>query len=470
MVRTETSQKIKLIIFDLDGVLMDSRELHYEALNRALHDIDPKYVIQLEEHLAKYDGRPTTAKLNMLSEEKGLPKELHDQVWKSKQDKTFEVINDTYKFDNRLRSVLSGLKERGFTLYCASNSIYKTLQLMLLRKGLLEYFDFILSCEDVLHPKPFPDVYLTCIMRSGLSTKETMIVEDSHVGRKSALLSGAHLCPVEDPSNVTLDRLLMRVEHINQSQVVPDVFASANINIAIPMATSYESSKDSELTYSGPLLEVNGRPLLKIIVENISLNGNYVFIPKQSDYEKLHLKYVLQAICPGSNVLTSLKETKSALHTLLLAADSFDNDTPLLVANGHQFLDWDSEKFHQFCIKTEADGVIATFSSNHPRFSYVALGSDGFISEVAEKKPISSVATCGVYYWKRGSDFVKYAKEAVVEFPEGGAGCSMIAAYEKALQDSKKLASFKCKYSWQLKFPKDLEAFYRSRKNPTSAA
>jgi beta-phosphoglucomutase-like phosphatase (HAD superfamily) len=147
------TNKIQLIIFDLDGVLMDSRELHYEALNRALKDIDEKYVISLEEHLAKYDGRPTTAKLNMLTAEKKLPKELHNQVWKSKQDKTFEVINDSYKYDNRLRSVLAGLKDRGYTLYCASNSIYKTLQLMLLRKGLLEYFDFILSCEDVLHPK-----------------------------------------------------------------------------------------------------------------------------------------------------------------------------------------------------------------------------------------------------------------------------------------------------------------------------
>ncbi|KAJ3349655.1 hypothetical protein HDU91_006366, partial [Kappamyces sp. JEL0680] len=147
------SPKIRLVIFDLDGVLVDSRELHYEALNRALVEVDPKYIIHREEHLAKYDGRPTTAKLNMLTKEKGLPLEMHDRVWKLKQEKTFEVINDSYQYDNRLRTVLSELKAKGLTLYCASNSIFKTLQLMLLRKGLLEYFDFILSCEDVLHPK-----------------------------------------------------------------------------------------------------------------------------------------------------------------------------------------------------------------------------------------------------------------------------------------------------------------------------
>ena len=151
----EISSKIKLVIFDLDGVLVDSRELHYEALNRALEEVGHQYVIHREEHLAKYDGRPTTAKLNMLTEDKGLPANLHDKVWRLKQEKTYEVINDTYKYDNRLRSLLSELKKKGLILYCASNSIFKTLQLMLLRIGVLEYFDFILSCEDVLHPKVF---------------------------------------------------------------------------------------------------------------------------------------------------------------------------------------------------------------------------------------------------------------------------------------------------------------------------
>jgi beta-phosphoglucomutase len=89
----------------------------------------------------------------MLTEEKGLPLTMHDEIWRLKQEKTFEVIIDTYKYDDRLRLVLSQLKKKGLTVYCASNSIFKTLQLMLLKTGLLEYFDYILSCEDVLHPK-----------------------------------------------------------------------------------------------------------------------------------------------------------------------------------------------------------------------------------------------------------------------------------------------------------------------------
>ena len=120
--------------------------------------------------------------------------------------------------------------------------------------------------------------------------------------------------------------------------------------------------------------------------------------------------------------------------------------------------------FHQFCQETNADGVIPTFSNHHPRYSYVSLGADGYATEVAEKKPISNNASCGVYYWKRGSDFVKYALEVLSEYPEGGPTCSVIAAYDKALRDGKKIATFECKDAWQLKFPKDLEAFYRARR------
>ena len=76
---------MKLVIFDLDGVLVDSRYLHYQALNDAL---DLKFKIGTEEHLARYDGLSTTRKLNMLTEEKGLPKEMHEEVWRLKQENT----------------------------------------------------------------------------------------------------------------------------------------------------------------------------------------------------------------------------------------------------------------------------------------------------------------------------------------------------------------------------------------------
>ncbi|KAJ3161154.1 hypothetical protein HDU86_007776 [Geranomyces michiganensis] len=241
---TATSMRIKLIVFDLDGVLFSSKDLHYLALNRALADIDPKYVISYEDHLKHYDGLPTNTKLEKLSAERGLPAGDHKKIWEAKQEKTFEVIEDTFVPDHTLRENILRLKKAGYMVYCASNSIYKTIQtmrentatapeimrmtfvvihiptlkLMLLKKGVLDLFDYIVSCEDVRHPKPSPAVYLYTCLRAGCSPKETIILEDSQVGRKAALLSGCHLLPIEVPENVTYTSILSAIDLINRHQ------------------------------------------------------------------------------------------------------------------------------------------------------------------------------------------------------------------------------------------------------------
>jgi hypothetical protein len=134
---------------------------------------------------------------------------------------------------------------------------------------------------------------------------------------------------------------------------------------------------------------------------------------------------------------------------VLLAKEAINCDTPLLIVNCQQYIEWDAKEFYQTCIKSKADGVIATFTSSHPRYSYVSQGKDGNINEVAEKKTISQNASCGVYFWKRGADFVKYAEGLT-----GGSAaseCSVIMAYKGAINDGLVIETFKCSHSWQLK-------------------
>ena len=139
---------IKLVVFDLDGVLVDARELHYEALNEALAVIDTKYVVQRAEHLSTYDGLSTTKKLHMLTESKGLPEDLHNAVWKLKQSKTIEII-DAFAPDQRMIGILRRLKKEGYTVACATNSIRETAKLQLIRRGFFEHIDFLYSNQDV---------------------------------------------------------------------------------------------------------------------------------------------------------------------------------------------------------------------------------------------------------------------------------------------------------------------------------
>ena len=151
---------IKLIVFDLDGVLIDAREIHYEALNRAISLVGKEFIINKEEHLSTYDGLPTKNKLELLSKNKNLPTNKHSLIWDNKQKFTIEVINETVKEDERIKFILTELKKNGYKIYVASNSIKETIKTILLRKGFMEYIDSYYSNEDVKNPKPKSEIYL----------------------------------------------------------------------------------------------------------------------------------------------------------------------------------------------------------------------------------------------------------------------------------------------------------------------
>ena len=256
---------IKLIIFDLDGVLVDARELHYEALNKALGSIGEKYIVQRDEHLSTYDGLTTTKKLKMLSKNKGLPEDLHDTIHEMKQDMTLKII-DGFSIDDRVQSILRSLKSEGYTIACATNSIRKTAKLQLIRKGFFEYIDFLYSNQDVKNPKPNSEIYLRCMIKAEVNPNETVIVEDSHIGRKGALSSGAYLCGVENSMDVSYDKIKKIIDDANKKEEVKPKWQGGNMNVLIPMAGAGSRFEKAGYTFPKPLIEVDGKPMIQTVV------------------------------------------------------------------------------------------------------------------------------------------------------------------------------------------------------------
>ncbi|MCR5373284.1 MAG: HAD family phosphatase [Solobacterium sp.] len=196
---------IKAVIFDMDGVLIDAKEWHYEALNKALRLFG--YEISRQEHLQTYDGLPTRKKLEMLTLEKGLPAKLHPFINDLKQQYTIDrVYADCYpKFVHQY--ALSRLKREGYRLACASNSIRLSVELMMNRSDLMQYLEFCLSNQDVSKPKPDPEIYTVSIERLGLKPEECLIVEDNFNGIMAAERSGAHVMKVETVYDVNYDNI-----------------------------------------------------------------------------------------------------------------------------------------------------------------------------------------------------------------------------------------------------------------------
>tara|TARA_B000000475_G_scaffold271564_1_gene269728 strand:- start:1118 stop:2494 length:1377 start_codon:yes stop_codon:yes gene_type:complete len=451
---------IKLIIFDLDGVLVESRELHYIALNKALSEIGDQYIISKEEHLCKYDALTTTQKLKKLSADKSLPQKYHNSIWRLKQEKTLQEI-DSYQRDPRIIDILKKLKSQNYKIACATNSIRETSKLMLIRKGFFDYIDFLYSNEDVKNPKPNAEIYMRCMIRCGVSPDETVIVEDSHIGRKGAIRSGAHLCAVKDSSDLTFTKVNTTILSAQKQSKISPKWQGDKMNVLIPMAGAGSRFEQAGYTFPKPLIDVNGKPMIQRVVENLNIDATHIFIVQKSHYEKYSLKHTLKLISPNCKIVQVEGMTEGAACTTLLAKKLINNNEPLVLANSDQYVDWDSNQFMYSSMADDIDASILTFYSTHPKWSYAKLNEDGFVTEVAEKKPISNNATVGIYFWKKGSDYVRCAEKMIEKNIRVNNEFYVCPVYNEALIEGARVKTFHVDKMWGLGTPEDLDTFLK---------
>ena len=200
---------IKAVLFDMDGVLIDAREWHYEALNRALALFG--MAISRDSHLANFDGLPTRRKLQVLTKSRGLPAGLHEFINELKQTYTYEIMTSRCKPTFSAEMALGKLHRQGYRLAVCSNSVRRTVKTMMDMADLSPYLEVMLSNEDVTRSKPDPEIYLTAMARLGLSADECLIVEDNDNGVEAARASGAYTVVVGSPAEVTYERLIAEI-------------------------------------------------------------------------------------------------------------------------------------------------------------------------------------------------------------------------------------------------------------------
>lgn len=196
---------IAAVLFDMDGVLVDARDWHFEALNKALALFG--MAIPRERHLETFDGLPTRRKLELLSATRGLPRELHGLVNALKQRHTVDAIHAGARPQFRHQFALARLKAEGLKLAVCSNATRASVTLMMEKTGLARFLDLMLSNEDVAKPKPDPEIYLAAMARLGMAAAQCLILEDNPYGLEAARASGAHVLEIGTPEDVSYARI-----------------------------------------------------------------------------------------------------------------------------------------------------------------------------------------------------------------------------------------------------------------------
>ena len=238
------------------------------------------------------------------------------------------------------------------------------------------------------------------------------------------------------------------------------------MKVLIPMAGEGSRFAKEGYTFPKPLIDVNGKPMIQTVVENLDFDCEYIFLVRKEHIEKYegllhtldritneHFKYV---------VVDSL--TEGAACTALLAESLINDDDDLLIANSDQFIEYHPQNFLSLKNMTTADAIVFTFNAVHPKWSFVKTNARGFITEVAEKKPISDIATCGIYWYRKGSDFVKYAKQMIEKDIRVNNEFYIAPVYNELIEDGKSLIPFYVHKMWGLGTPEDLKYYLENRK------
>ena len=455
------NSKIKLIIFDLDGVLVEAKDIHYKALNKAL---GKEYAISWNEHLSTYDGLKTNQKLDMLSNNKNLPTSNHKHIWDNKQKYTLQYLSEL-KPSKQLQSTMSKLVEDGYKITVCSNSIRKTVLTVLSKLGIMEYMDLIVSNEDVKNSKPHPEMYWKAISMMGCLSEETLIVEDSPYGLLAAARSKSHILRVKNPKDVTYKNIFKKINSIeNTKQMKSLKWHDEELNVLIPMAGAGSRFEKAGYTFPKPLIDVRNKPMIQVVVENLNIKANYIYIVQKSHREKYNLDTLLNLITPNCKIIEVEGLTEGAACTALLAKEHINNDKPLFFANSDQFVEWDSNEFMYKMNETNADGGIVSFKATHPKWSFAKVNKHGLVTEVAEKNPISDIATVGYYYWKQGSDFVKYAEQMIERDIRVNGEFYVCPVFNQAIEDNKEIRTFNIDKMWGLGTPEDLKYYLENYK------
>ena len=234
-------------------------------------------------------------------------------------------------------------------------------------------------------------------------------------------------------------------------------------NVVIPMAGL--GKRFTDVGYETPkyLLNVDGVPMIQKAVWGCNMGGKYIYIVRKDHSEKYKLKELLPTLTPPLEVVVIEVDevTGGAAESVLLAKEHIDNDDLLVICDSDGIVEWDPIKFLvEVGEERHLDGAIATFNGAGDRWSYVELDENNIATRIAEKDPISDKACTGVYYWRYGSDFVKYAEYMIANKETVNGEFYVAPVYNYAIKDGKVV--YNCSHGRKANFRRFCSSWTRS--------
>ena len=230
----------------------------------------------------------------------------------------------------------------------------------------------------------------------------------------------------------------------------------------MPMAGKGVRLQDFD-PYPKPLVKVLGKTIVEWSIETLGIDGNYIFCCKKEHIEKFEIDKLLKEAVPGCKIVSIDYQTKGTSQSVLEASKLIDNDDELIISDTDHYLKWDSEFFNNKIRTKDVDGCVMVFPEEYTskKASYVEINDQGYVVRSAEKQPISKIATVGVHYFKKGSDFVKYANQMIESKMEFNDEFYVTPVYNLFAKSHKKIITYPVEKMWALGSSEEINIFLK---------
>lgn len=452
---------IRHVIFDLDGVLVDTKELHYQAFKKAVKTIAKINIKSSWYH--KYDGITTREKLEILIQEGVLSSDQLPTIMAEKHAETLRQIELQIKPNEKITQLLTTLRDEGrHTLSIASNSRIDFVWAIVEKMKIRHFFTSIVGGDKVKFTKPHPEIYVKCMLLENANPAQTVIFEDSVVGLKAAVESGAHAwqCSVNSltlewvKSAIISSGLFSRASDTAYRGLNPYPYRAS---VVVPMAGHGSRFSKVGFELPKPLIDVRGVPMVQVTCDSVQIPGRYIFCVQDEHCVKFG-QQIGRLFDVDDEMVVINGVTEGAACTVLKTMHLIDDDLPLFIVNSDQYIEWDWFRFMNEAESQKIDGGIVVFEANDPKWSYAKTEENSnVVTQVAEKNPISTHATAGIYYWRRGKDFVKFAKQMIEKNIRVNNEFYVCPVYNEAIEAGLKIITFPCTRMLGMGTPEDLQ-------------
>lgn len=411
---------IKLIIFDVDGVLVDTDELHFLALNQALCKLNYGFAeITRDQHECFFKGLPTKVKLKALKAK--YPSIDVDAIHALKQELTAEHVQAAIKPRAEHVQMIQQLSQQ-YKLAACSNALESTTRQMLKCAGLIKYFDKVVGADTYEDCKPKPSIGMYCKIgvEVGVHASQTLIFEDSEVGLEAARnVERSHYAFVDDLYELNYDLVQKHIRRVGMPRVV------------IPMGGNGRRFQEAGYIEPKPLIMVKDKMMFEWVIEDIGeyKDNFFIFVVRREHCVRWNMETCIRSACDDRGIreyeIVVMEDdptrnadpswwTNGTACGVLTARRWIDSRAPMLLANSDQTFSYGEVVTNLRCdCNTNHQCAILTFESHHPKWSYVARDEDGRPIGVVEKNPVSDEATVGVYLWTHGYLFVQSVQKMI---------------------------------------------------------